>query len=268
MGLFSKPKAPTPPDPKKTAAAQTGTNIGTAIANQTFAQTNQNTPYGSLTYDQTGTTQWKDPNSGKMYDLPQYTATQTFSPGQQQLFETGQQTQQNLADLGQQQSGFLQDYMAKPFDGSNDATEARLIELGRKRLDPMFDDRRASLEQNLANRGIGIGSEAYKNAMGDFNEGRNDAYNQLLLQGNQQAFGQGQAIRNQPINEISAFMSGSQVSQPNYVNTPQTQAATTDYAGLVNQNYQNQLGAYNQQMGSYNNTVGGLFKLGAGALMM
>ena len=63
-------------------------------------------------------------------------------------------------------------------------------------------------------------------------------------------------------------MSGSQVSQPNYVNTPQTQAATTDYAGIMNQGYQNQLGAYNTQMDSYNNTVGGLFKLGAAGVMM
>ncbi len=30
---MGKPKAPKPPDPRQTAAAQTSTNIGTAIAN-------------------------------------------------------------------------------------------------------------------------------------------------------------------------------------------------------------------------------------------
>lgn len=264
---MGKPKPPKPPDPQKVAAAQTGTNIGTAIANQTFGQTNQVTPYGTLNYDQTGTQQWTDPNSGTVYDLPQYTATQTLSPEQQQLLNTGQQTQQNLADLGQQQSGFLQDYMSKPFDGSNDATEARLMELGRKRIDPIMAEREDAMQQRLANQGITMGSKAYDTAMRQFNEGSNDAYNQLALTGNQQAFSQGQAIRNQPINEISALMSGSQVSQPGYVNTPGVQAPTTDIAGITQQGYNNQMGAYNQQMNARNEMMGGLFGLGAAGIM-
>lgn len=47
------PSAPTPPDPKVTAGAQTATNIGTAIANANLQNVNQETPYGNLTYQQT-----------------------------------------------------------------------------------------------------------------------------------------------------------------------------------------------------------------------
>lgn len=260
---MGKPKAPKPPDPIKTAAAQTGTNVTTALANTQLGNVDQVTPYGNLTYSQKGMTSFTDPTTGTTYQIPQYVATQTFSPEQQKLFETGQQTEQNLAELARDQSGFLQNYMATPFDGSNDATEARLIELGRKRLDPVFAERRASMEQDLANRGIAMGSKAYDTAMRQFNEGQNDAYNQLLLTGNQQAFSQGQAIRNQPINEITALMSGSQVNQPTYAQTNQAQMPTVDYAGLVNQNYQNQLGAYNQKMNNWNSTVGGLMGFGA-----
>jgi hypothetical protein len=263
---MSKPKAPKAPDPAKTAAAQTGSNIATAAANTAMGNVNQVTPEGSLSYAQSGTYKYTDPATGRTYDVPTFTATQKYSPEQQRLYETGVGTQQNLADLAKGQSSFLQDYMAKPFDGTNDATEARLIELGRKRLDPMFAERRASMEQDLANRGIAMGSRAYESAMRGQSQSENDAYNQLLLTGNSQAFSQGQATRNQPINEITALMSGSQVSQPNYAPTNSPQMPTTDYAGLLNQGYANKMNQYNQQMAQRNSIMGGLFGLGAKAI--
>ena len=55
------------------------------------------------------------------------------------------------------------------------------------------------------------------------------------------------AARNAPINEISAMLSGSQVQQPNWINTPGAQIPTTDFAGLMNQNFQQQFGNYQQQ---------------------
>ena len=48
-------------------------------------------------------------------------------------------------------------------------------------------------------------------------------------------------LRNQPINEISALLSGAQVSQPSFVNTGQYNSPTTDYAGIVSDNYNQQL---------------------------
>lgn len=264
---MGKSSAPKPPDPAKTAAAQTGTNVSTAIANANLNNVNQVGPQGSLTYSQTGSSSFRDPSTGKTYQIPQFTQTQTLSPEQQQLYDTGVGTQQNLANLAQNQSGFLNDYMAKPFDGSFDATEARLMELGQKRLDPVFAERKQAMEQDLANKGIAIGSKAYDTATRQFNEGQNDAYNQLVLGGNQQAFQQAQATRNQPINEITALMSGSQVSQPQFGATNQTQIPTTDYAGLVNQGYQNELGAWNQQQSQRNELMGGLFGIGSAAIM-
>ena len=74
---MGKPSAPKPPDPIKTGSAQTATNIGTAVANAGLNQVDQITPDGSLSYSQTGTTSWTDPVSGKTYDIPKFTATQT-----------------------------------------------------------------------------------------------------------------------------------------------------------------------------------------------
>src|SRR6187399_1022185 len=72
---MSKGKAPSPPDPMQTASAQTGSNIGTAIASNILGQTNQQTPYGNLSYSQRGTYAYKDPLSGKTYNLPLFNAT-------------------------------------------------------------------------------------------------------------------------------------------------------------------------------------------------
>jgi len=74
------------------------------------------------------------------------------------------------------------------------------------------------------------------------------------------------AGRNQPLNEISALMSGSQVSQPNFVNAPSTQIPTTDYAGITQQGFQNQMGLYNAQNQNMNNLLGGVLGAGAGII--
>jgi len=76
------------------------------------------------------------------------------------------------------------------------------------------------------------------------------------------------ALRNQPINEITSLMSGSQVQNPNFVNTPSTQIPTTDMAGLINNNFNQQMGIYGQQQQTYQQLIGGLMGLGAGALKM
>jgi Chaperone of endosialidase len=74
------------------------------------------------------------------------------------------------------------------------------------------------------------------------------------------------AARNQPINEITSLLSGSQVQQPNFVNTPGAQIPTTDIASLVNQGFQQQFQNYAQQSQNTNALLGGVLGLGAGAL--
>ena len=71
------------------------------------------------------------------------------------------------------------------------------------------------------------------------------------------------AERNQPINEISALLSGSQVSQPNFVNSPQGQVAGVDYAGMVKDKYNADMAAYQQKSSNHNAMLGGLFGLAA-----
>lgn len=258
---MGKPSSPKPPDPKETGAAQTGTNIGTAVANNTMGMVNQVTPDGSLTYNQTGSYTYEDPFTGQTYDLPTYTATTSLSPEQQAISDANNAAKLNLSELASERSDFLRDYLPGT-EAATDQIDAKLYELGSKRLDPRFEREEAALATRLANQGIGIGSEAYNSEMERLSQSKNDAYNQLMLQGR----GQAASEVNMPINQITALLSGSQVSNPNVsMYTPQG-AATTDVAGLINQNYNQRYQNYNTQMGQRNNLLGGLFGLGASAI--
>lgn len=261
---MGKPSAPTPPDPKETSAASTGTSVATAIANSNLRNVNQVGADGStLTYEQTGSSNFTDPYTGQTYETPQYTATQKLSDPAQQIYDTNQAAQGNLANIARDQSGFLQGYLNKPFQANTSDIEKRLFELGSNTLDPKFERQRSDLQTRLSNQGIKLGSAAYDRALNEQGNTQNQAYTDLALRGRGQAFSELQAQRNQPINEISALLSGSQVSMPNYSTNVPSAIPTTDNAGLINANYNQQMNNYNQQMGQWNSTLGGL--LGAGA---
>jgi len=259
--IIGKPKAPKAPDPKETAAASTSTNVGTAIANAYLGNVNQITPDGSLTYSQTGTHQWKDPYTGKTYDVPTFTAEQKLSEQQQAIKNQTDGAELNLAGLANQQSGMLKDYMSKPFEYNNQDVENWAYDLGSQRLDPRMAKEEEALRSRLLNSGVREGSDAWNSEMSRMGQNKNDAYNQLMLQGRSQAMQEALATRNQPINEITALLSGSQVSQPNFVNSNMPTIPTTDTAGIINQNYQNQMAAYQQKQAG----LGGLFS-GIGSL--
>lgn len=71
------------------------------------------------------------------------------------------------------------------------------------------------------------------------------------------------AVRNQPINEITALLSGAQVQTPQFGIAQPNAMPTTDVAGITQQGYGNQFANYQQKMDQYNATMGGLFDLGA-----
>src|SRR4029078_6314266 len=70
------------------------------------------------------------------------------------------------------------------------------------------------------------------------------------------------AQRNQPLNEISALLGGSQVQQPNWLNSPTPQIANTDFAGIMGQNAQLQAQNYQTAQSGWNSTMGGILGLG------
>lgn len=241
--------SPKQPDPVATANAQTQMNKDTAITQQELNQTNQVTPYGNLTYAQTG----KNPDG-----TPQFTATQTLSPENKILYDNYMKLGGTLGTIGNNQAGAVSDTLSKPFN-FDAATATKLSDIQKTFLDPEWNQRATSLESDLLNRGIAPGSEAYTRAKSDFAKQRGDAYNSNYLSAYNTAENAALTERNQPLNELSALMSGSQVQQPGFTTTPQTGVSGVDYAGLVNNNY-------NQKVAANNAMMGGIFGLGSAAL--
>ncbi|MBX5239646.1 tail fiber domain-containing protein [Rhizobium sp. NLR22b] len=263
--MVSTPKAPKAPDPTQTAAAQTATNVDTAIANAGLSHTNQYTPDGSLEYRVSGYQTMTDQN-GKTYRLPTYSAYQTYSPENQAIYDQTQQTQLGLARLANDQTAKVSGILGTNVDLSAGNVDKYVNDHWRSGFDNQWNRDQASLEQSLADKGIAMGSAAYDNAMRDFSTRKQAASDQYL--GDMYSNAQNSILteRNQPLNEISALMSGSQVHQPSYVNTPATQLPTVDQAGLINENFNQKMGLYNQQLAQSNAAMGGLFGLGGSLL--
>lgn len=254
--------SPRPPDPVQTAQAQAGVNLSTAVAQQNLNMVDQVNPWGSVDYQQSGNTRYRD-SFGNWVEVPRFTQTTTFTPEQQAIFDSSQQAQTNLANIASEQSDRVGDALSDPFSFNNQDAANWAYDLGAERLDPRFQQQDEALRTRLTNQGIREGSAAWNNAMTREGESRNDAYNQLMLQGRGQAFGEALATRNQPLNELTALLSGSQVSNPASMSgaAPQTQVGGVDYAGMVQDNYQSRLQGHNAMLG-------GLFGLaGAGAGM-
>lgn len=275
--------APAAPDPVQTINAQTGSNRETAIAQAGLNAVNQVTPNGNLSYSQIGT--WAD-------GTPRYQATQTLSAAGQKLQNTGQATQQNLANLAQQQSGRLGGLLNKELDFSSlpqggqwenkdySADRQRVEDGLFARLNPQIAQQSQAFEDSLVNRGLRPGSAAYDQQKAQFQQGINDQRTSILLQGGQEqsrlqgmdlnAFGaqntqRANALnemltqRSLPLNEILALSGQSQVQTPQFASTPQTGVAGTDVAGITQAGYANQMQGYNAQQ----QQLGGLFSAGA-----
>ena len=247
--------APKPPDPQETAAAQMNVNMTTSQMNNVMGMVGQQTPYGSLNYKQAGSERIYDAANGRYVNVPRYKAIQKFTPEGQAILDQQMGAQLGMATLANDQTARLRGIMDTPFSPDTEAVEGRLMDLGRSRLDPALDRRREAMTQRLADQGITLGSAAYDRAMGGLNESENDAYNQLMLTGRAQAMNEAYAERNQPMNEVAALMSGSQLRQPNFVNTPTNPMGTPDLAGMTYASYDGERAnwAAQQQM------MGGLF---------
>lgn len=260
--------APKPTPPRETSAAQTGSAVSTGIANAYLQNMNEVTPDGTRTFDQTGSASFKDPYTGKTYNVPRFTVTQTLSEQQQAIKDQNDRAGLNLATLGGDLSGTLGEQLTGNFSLDNEATEGRLFDLGRRRLDPLMGERRESLRTRLSNQGIKEGTEAFDRAMGRFGEQENDAYNQLLLTGRGQAAQEALTEDNQRINQISALLSGGQVSQPNFVTGNGIQGISqTDNAAIIANNDNARSNNYYAQQGTLGSALGaagGLFSLGFG----
>lgn len=258
------------------AQQQQQANTQSAIATSLMNNVNQVTPYGNLTYQQTGSQ-----NVGGN-DVPTWTATQTLSPEQQAIYNKTTGLQSQALDIGKPVLDNVGRSVSTPlnYDGianlptdqaaSKQAAYDQLMTRTRTDLGRAAD----AEDTQLANQGIAQGSEAWNRAKEGQGRALTDASVQASINAGNiagQDLQQAQTIRNQgitertalhnqPLQDYSALMGfGGGVQNPNFVNTPQTQVQAADYQTPA-------LAQYQAQQQSQNSMMGGLFGLGGSAL--
>lgn len=285
----SAPQAPPPPDPYKAAGAQTGQNVQSAIANTYLGNVDQIGPYGSTKYSQTGETYKLSGPDGKTYDVPRFAQTTTLSPQQQELYDQQSRLGSDLNKFALSQTQRLADHLGRPVDTAGLPSVANDLGADRTRVEKaMFDRINPQFEQDLEqdrNRRVNMGqlegSEAWRASEDAFNRRINDARLAItaqglneqrglneLQQGNwQRALQETLALRNQPINEIAALMSGGQVHLPTAQAYQGGNIAASDVSGNIYNTAALQQKQYEQKMAQHNQTMAGLYGLGQAAIM-
>jgi hypothetical protein len=227
------PSVPTPAAPQAVSAAQTGSNVDTAVANATLGNVNQVGPMGSTAYNETG---------GKMVNgnwVPSYTQTTSLNPTLQDILTRTQNTADTLAPTGQ----YLANEAAQtaPMGLYMGGVNNNIIQGGPQALDqsatntiyqgensllqPTFDQQQKQLQDQLSRQGIPLGSDAYGNAQTQLgtqqNQQRTAALGQatgqgitsannmfnLALLGQNQQIGQQQTAQSNPINLLKQLYS-------------------------------------------------------------
>jgi hypothetical protein len=270
LGLGPAPSAPAAPDYSAAARETSAGNLDAARAATAANRVNQVTPYGRLDYSVTG----QDP-----YGNPTWTATQSLSPEQQKLLDVQNQISGSLGDVANKGVSYVENMLNTPFDTSKLPTTGfnpsqSYQDAYMQRLNPQIQQNREQLQQQLANKGIDIGSTAYDRAMQTQAQREND----LLLGATTQGFGVGQQarqsalqeqayLRNEPLNTLSAVRTGSQVTGPQFVNSfNQATTSGPDLLGAAGMQYNAQMGDFNAKQAAQANLNQGIYSLGSAGI--
>jgi hypothetical protein len=286
------PAAPPAPDYKGAAVAQGAANLESARATARLSNPNTYTPYGTqiVTYDGDTPTirQTLTPTAQKTLEAQQNVELQLANLGAQ-----GAKTASGVLDKpfsfggpDVQTSLDLSNVAKMPVNAGMTGQEAIM-----QRLEPSLARQRTSTETQLINQGLRPGSEAYNNAINLLGQQETDARTQAVLQGlnldigaNQQGFGQALesgkfgntaqqqalaeaiSLRQLPLNEITALMSGSQIQNPQFgAYSGATVQAAPVFAGTQAQGAYDQ-NIYNQKVAAQNANTAGLYSLGGAFL--
>lgn len=282
------------PDAPNYAAAAKATAAGdlenaryTTLANRPDIYT----PLGSQTWE-------VDPENPD-----KWTGYQNLNPEAQKAFDLNQKMQTGLGELGNQAIGSVGDLFNTTYTTPGELPDYRdpgtygdyrqqVMDAMLSRVNTDISRDRDTTRAQLVAAGIPVGSEAFQREMEQIDRKQTDARQQAeiaaqqqatqeyaaQLAGSKQLFGADtqnyqQAIkdalleRQTPLNEISAFRTGSQVQQPQFQPYGQQQfTGGPDLLGAATAQYNAELGGYNAQQAGTNNLMSGLFTLGAAGI--
>lgn len=300
--------APSPPDPYAVAGATTQTNQQSAAYNKALNLGNYSNPFGSQQSSISG----YDPQTG----APIYQTNISANPQLQgllsglygQVGNSGALNQNAISGLAglQIQSNALNNQLAglggtlssQAAQNAQQQGQDAAYKSQTQYLDPQFSQQQESLKASLANQGLTPGSEAYNNAMLNFNNQKQQAYsnaaNQSIMTGSQigtqnwqnqlaglsaqagllgqmgnnlqnQAgyFGQQVGVGQLPYSNLQSIAS----MVPGYSGPAQSAAQPANIGQNIYSNYQGQMNQYNANQAGNNSFMGGLFGLGSAGIL-
>lgn len=204
-----------------------------------------------------------------------WTATTTLSPDQQAILDAQEKlSQTNLGTAQRFAEGFDPTLNMSALPSTRINPGETYTDAALRFLQPQWDQQSDAERTRLANRGITLGSDAYSSANRDLNDRLDRARIQTTMLGldkdqsaRANAFNEQLARGNYGTNVINALKSGSQVTNPGFVNVPsQGYTPGPDLLGAAQQTYNGQLQNYNANVASDNSMMGGLFGLAGSAL--
>lgn len=222
---MGKSDAPAAPDYK-----------GQAIATANLGKYNEESPFGTVGWT---IRPGADPNNPQPGD---YIRTTTLSSDQQQLLDQTTDNQLAAGNVGGQLLGDL----SQGTQGMQDALYRRATQY----YDKNFGDQQTALRGQLLNSGLAEGSEAYKKAMGSFDQTRNTAYADAA----DRAIVGADQSQNSAVNRLAQIMAMSRGQAPTSSNV----SGGPDLLDAANKQYSNQLNATNAENASTSGTVGSL----------
>lgn len=230
--------APDPPDPNVQAAAQGASNVRTARVQAQLNRPNVYTPYGSTTWER-----WPGSNKYTQRITPKPIVERLINKDLRQSEALSDSTNDAMRRVG---STFRQgvDYDSAPrvrtpeelLASGMAATPQSDAETYQKvsdsvynqatsRLDPRFEQAQSQMNSQLAAQGITQGSEAYNREVDNFNQAKNDAYNQAQYSATQQA---DSVLQNQFQRGMASAQLPNQLARQNYA---LERGARQDYIG-------------------------------------
>lgn len=246
------PSVPTVADPNAVAANQQALNKNAATSSQQGSMVNQVTPYGSLTYNQTGTS-----SDG----TPLYTATTSLSPEQQNLVNllTGSKTTAatqagNLLTNANYGSGNYSDIIG---DATKGLTK-QAMDTQTAYLNPYFQTQSDQLDTKLKNQGLNPGTPGYDQAMNALKQSQNSTVTGYLSQIEPQMYQQATSSYLTPLSMATALGGYGSPTNPTFQSTPQLNIQPANLIGATANAQTAQQQSYQDQLQQSQNMMSGL----------
>lgn len=199
---------------------------GQAIAQSNSGKYNETTPYGAITWS---LRPGADPNNPQPGD---YIRTTSLAPEQRQLYNTNVATQLKAGLAGQQMLGDL---------GNSQTASDAAYRKATRYYDTNFGRDEGALRTQLINSGLQEGTEAYKNAMDQFNQRKDSAYADAA----DRAVAAGDQQQNSAVARLANILAISRGQNPTSSNA--SGGGGADLLSAANNQYQAQLGQVNAE---------------------